>query len=115
MDVHVVPHHLADIEAAVLAGCALGVPTITTDFGAAAELLGSRARLVPPCALTYASDGQCVALIDAGLALHELRTLTGPSSVRAAEGHGGPTVALAPDFAALAEWRQQVEWMWATA
>jgi len=116
MDVHLVPHHLADVEPAVLAGCARGVPTIATDFGAASETLGSHARLVPPSAMTYASDGSVVALMDTGRALRELGTLLDPAGPDPAAGRGMRTPAEAAlDADAAGAWHRHLESLWTAA
>jgi hypothetical protein len=116
MDIHFLPHRLADVEPAVLAGCALAVPTVTTRYGAAADIFGAHARLVPPCAWTYTSEGHEVALMDAGIAVQELRSLTESPAARSALGHaarnamrrqGGDVV--------VNQWRDHIARLWASA
>jgi hypothetical protein len=72
LDIHLLPHDLADVEHVLLAGCAMGVPTITTRFGAAEELLGSHLRVVPPRGLLLNSEGHWLATMEIGAAVSEL-------------------------------------------
>lgn len=74
-DIHLAPHDLSDLDSTVLASCALGVPTVTTRFGAAAEILPGVARLVPPAITLDASEGHRLAIMDIGGAVRELRDL----------------------------------------
>jgi hypothetical protein len=75
LDIHLLPHDLADVEHVLLAGCAMGVPTITTRFGAATGLLDSHVRLVAPRGLLLNSEGHWMATMEIGAAVSELLEL----------------------------------------
>lgn len=101
MDVHLSPHHLADVEPTVLTSCALGVATITTRYGAAEELLEGAARLVAPEVTLDTSSGHRVAILDVRAAVEELlrlardeeaRVLLGSRARAAMRAHSEPTV-----------------------
>jgi len=85
-DIHLAPHPLADAEPSVLAGCAMGVPTIIPRFGALAERLGDAARLVPPAVHLHTSRSHVIALMDVAHALEALRSLAGDRDARAEAG-----------------------------
>lgn len=85
-DINLLPHDLADVEPALLAGCAMGVPAIATRFGATAEVFGSQVRLVAPCALLLTSEGHWRATMDAGAAVAELLALAHNAGERTALG-----------------------------
>lgn len=85
-DIHIAPHPLADVQPAVLASAALGVPTVATRFGAAVEVLAEAARLVPPALTQTASSGHHVAIMDTGQAVRELLVLADDAPARRAQG-----------------------------
>ena len=85
-DIYLAPHPLADVEPALLASCALGVPTVATRFGAAAEQLVGMTRLVQPAVTLDTSEGHREALMDVGGAVRELLDLADDPRARLAEG-----------------------------
>ncbi|MBP7775751.1 MAG: hypothetical protein KA371_01320 [Acidobacteria bacterium] len=110
MDIHFLPHQLADVEPAVLAGCALGVPTITTRYGAAVDIIGPHARLVQPCALSYASEGHLNALIDGGVAVQALCSLAESPADRAALSlAAGDAMRRQRRAVAVGQWRAEID------
>lgn len=85
-DIFFTPHPLADIEPTLLASCALGVPTVATRFGAAAERLAGISRLVRPAATLDASEGHREAVMDVGGTVRELLALADHPPSPGAEG-----------------------------
>ncbi|MGE0816514.1 MAG: glycosyltransferase [Vicinamibacterales bacterium] len=84
--IHLAPHGLANIEPAVLASCAIGIPTLVTRFGAAAEVLAGVARLVPPAVTLDVPAGHREAIMDVGHAVRHLMDLTDDPAARRVEG-----------------------------
>lgn len=72
IDVHLQPHLLADVPAAIRASCALGIPVVATRYGAVEERLAGTARLVLARMIVDHSAGHRIALMDPGGALAEL-------------------------------------------
>jgi hypothetical protein len=70
----------------VLAGCALGVPTIVPRFGALAEQLGDAVRPVPLAVHLHTSRSHLMAVMDVAHALEALRLLAGDEDARADAG-----------------------------
>lgn len=110
LDIHLLPHHLGDLEPALLASCAMGVPAITTRFGAAAEVLEDAARLVAPCVTLDDSAGHRTAIMDAAGAVKELLGLAQDAPARARLGAAGRAVTRAhDDRTVLSRWVDHLE------
>lgn len=110
LDVHLVPHHLADVEPILLASCAIGVPAITTRFGSAQELLGRAARLVEPAVTLDDSSGHRTAIMDAAEGVRELRRLAQDAHVRAALGASARAAMRAhDDTVVIPHWLEHLE------
>ncbi len=86
VDIFLAPHPLGDLELTLLASCALGVPTVATRFGAAAEQLAGMTRLVQPAVILDTSEGHREALMDVGGAVRELMDLADDPRARRVEG-----------------------------
>jgi hypothetical protein len=109
-DVHLAPYDLADLDSTVLASCALGVATVTTRFGAAAEILPGVARLVPPGVTLDASEGHRLAVMHIGGAVRELLELADDPAVRREEGiHARRAMGHMRPSAVAARWRALLE------
>jgi hypothetical protein len=116
LDIHLAPHHLADVDGAIVAGCAMGVPTIATRFGAVGELFDSCARLVAPRPLLLDSEAHWTATIDVGAAVRELVSLAQSAEERTALAASARDAmrALRRDIVA-ARWREHIERLGAPA
>ncbi len=86
LDVHLQPHRFADVEAQLMASCALGIAAITTRFGAAEELLEGAARLVEPRITLDHSAGHRLAVLDSEAALQDLLGLARDPEARSRLG-----------------------------
>jgi hypothetical protein len=110
LDIHLLPHHLGDVEPVLLASCAMGVPAITTRFGAAAEVLEGAARLVPPCLTLDDSAGHRTAIVDVGEAVRELLHLARDAPARKRLGDAGRVAMRAhDDTVVLPQWVEHLE------
>lgn len=109
-DIHLAPHDLSDLDSTVLASCALGVPTVTTRFGAAAEILPGVARLVPPGVTLDASEGHRLAIMDVGGAVRELLELADDGEARRETGtHAREAMRRMDPAAVAARWHALLE------
>jgi glycosyltransferase involved in cell wall biosynthesis len=86
LDVHLAPHRFADVDPLLLSSCGLGVPVVTTKFGAAEELLAQAARLVAPSLTLDQPAGHRIALIDVAAAAVALVRLARDGEARSALG-----------------------------
>jgi hypothetical protein len=92
LDIHLLPHHLSDVEPVLLTTCAMGVAAITTRFGAAQEVVGRVARLVAPCVTLDDSAGHRTAIMDERVAVEELLRLAEDAVAREGLGDAGRAV-----------------------
>lgn len=82
IDIHLQPHLLADVPAAIRTSCVLGVPIVTTRYGAVEEWLTGAATLVAPRMVADHSEGHRIALMDPGRALAALYRLADDRAAR---------------------------------
>lgn len=116
-DAHLSPYEGAGVDRAALATCLLGVPTLTTRFGATAEVLAGRASLIEPRTRLLESAGHWTPVMDPGTAALELAAVAGKPSRRSARETQprGEVEEGADSGMAARQWRQELARLGETA